>query len=232
MANARSEDLIVARFLLVSHGESKVMVDGVVGGPKTCSGLSDRGRAQAERLGSRLASGSETSIEIAYTSPLPRAVETTEIVLSSGSLNLEINVHPDLEEFRLGEADGLTWEEVRTKYDLGNFEQRDPFTPIIPGADSRAGFRHRVAEALSHIADRHRGATIFVGCHGGVISAAMATAFGLGINQWHTELAPVVTSITELEILSSPVRGRRWMCRRYNDSAHLHGTEIDPRDHL
>ena len=122
MANARSEDLIVARFLLVRHGESKVMVDGVVGGPKTCSGLSDRGRAQAERLGSRLASGSETSIEIAYTSPLPRAVETTEIVLSFGSSNLEINVHPDLEEFRLGEADGLTWEEVRTKYDLGNFE--------------------------------------------------------------------------------------------------------------
>ena len=99
------------------------MVDGMVGGPKTCSGLSDRGRAQAERLGARFASGSENSIEIAYTSPLPRAVETTEIVLSSGSLNLDINVHVDLEEFRLGEADGLTWEEVRTKYDLSNISR-------------------------------------------------------------------------------------------------------------
>jgi hypothetical protein len=60
----------------------------------------------------------------------------------------------------------------------------------------------------------------------------MATAFGLGVNQRHTELAPIVTSITELEILSSPTRGRRWMCRRYNDSVHLHGTGEDPRDHL
>ena len=232
MTNATTDDALVARFLLVRHGESKVMVEGVVGGPKTCSGLSDRGRDQAERLGSRFAAGSENSIEIAYISPLPRALETTEIVLSSASLNLEINIHPSLEEFKLGEADGLTWEEVRDRYDLGNFEQRDPFTPIIPGADSRAGFRHRVAEALSEIADLHRGSTIFIGCHGGVISAAMATAFGLGVNQWHTELAPVVTSITELEILSSPVRGRRWMCRRYNDSVHLHGTDVDPRDHL
>lgn len=232
MANATTDDLLVARFLLVRHGESKVMVEGVVGGPKTCSGLSDRGRVQSERLGSRFASGSENAIEIAYASPLPRAVETTEIVLSSASLNFEINIHPGLEEFKLGEADGLTWEEVRNRYDLGNFEQRDPFTPIIPGGDSRAGFRHRVAEALSEIADSHRGSTIFVGCHGGVISAAMATAFGLGVNQWQTELAPVVTSITELEILSSPVRGRRWMCRRYNDSVHLHGTDVDPRDHL
>ena len=232
MTNATTDDALVARFLLVRHGESKVMVEGVVGGPKTCSGLSDRGRDQTERLGARFASGSENSIEIAYASPLPRALETTEIVLSSASLNLEINIHPGLEEFKLGEADGLTWEEVRSRYDLGNFEQRDPFTPIIPGADSRAGFRHRVAEALSEIADLHRGSTIFIGCHGGVISAAMATAFGLGVNQWHTELAPVVTSITELEILSSPVRGRRWMCRRYNDSVHLHGTDVDPRDHL
>ena len=36
MADAKTEDLLVARFLLVRHGESKVMVDGVVGGPKTC----------------------------------------------------------------------------------------------------------------------------------------------------------------------------------------------------
>ena len=73
---------------------------------------------------------------------------------------------------------------------------------------------------------------LFGGCHGGVNSAAMATAFGLGPNQWHTELAPTVTSITELEILTSAVRGRRWLCRRYNDSAHLHGTDLDLRDHL
>ena len=215
--------------MLIRHGESNVMVDGVVGGPKTCSGLSPKGRTQAQILGERFAAGSEASVDIVYASPLPRALETTQIVLAASSLDLEINIHPDLEEFRLGEADGLSWEQVREKYDLENFEQRDPFLPIIPGADSRAGFRHRVGQALSLIASRHNASTVLIGCHGGVISAAMAIAFGLGPGQWHTELTPYVTSITELEIRSDSTRGRRWVCHRYNDTTHLHGTDVDPR---
>ena len=126
------------RFILVRHGESNVMVDGVVGGLKTCSGLSAKGQQQANLLGERFVTGSEGSIDIVYSSPLPRARETTEIVLRVASINHEINIHDDLEEFRLGEADGLTWEQVREKYELSDFEQRDPFVAIIPGADSRA----------------------------------------------------------------------------------------------
>ncbi|MBA52419.1 MAG: hypothetical protein CL456_09970 [Acidimicrobiaceae bacterium] len=232
MTETQTDRTFTTRFLLIRHGESNVMVDGVVGGPNTCSGLSARGKEQAACLGERLASGNENSIDVVYSSPLPRAIETTEIVLSCALQQHEINIHSDLEEFRLGEADGLTWEQVRERYDLGNFEQRDPFVPIIPGADSRAGFRHRVGQALSQIGSTHVGSTILIGCHGGVISAAMAIAFGLGPNQWHTELAPNVTSITELEVVSGGERGRRWMCRRYNDTSHLHGTDLDPRDHL
>ncbi|MBM37037.1 MAG: histidine phosphatase family protein [Actinomycetota bacterium] len=219
------------RFILIRHGESNVMVDGVVGGPKTCSGLSPKGRRQAELLGKRFEVGNEPSFDVVYSSPLPRALETTHILLGTNPLDLEINIHPDLEEFRLGEADGLTWDQVRESYDLDNFEQRDPFVPIIPGSDSRAGFRHRVGEALSRIASSNNGSTVLIGCHGGVISAAMAIAFGLGPGQWHTELAPHVTSITELEVRSDPSRGRRWICMRYNDTAHLHGSEVDPREH-
>ena len=208
------------------------MVEGVVGGPKTCSGLSELGKRQASSLGKRFASGSENSIDVVYASPLPRAFQTTEILLSYLTETHLVNVHSELEEFRLGEADGLTWGQVRERYNLDNFEQRGPFSSIIPGADSRAGFRHRVGKALSEIESTHSGSTILVGCHGGVISAAMAIAFGLAPNQQQTELAPSVTSITELDITSSKDRGRRWMCRRYNDTSHLHGSELDPRDHL
>jgi len=232
MTETPTASILTTRFVLIRHGESNVMVEGVVGGPNTCSGLSPRGREQAACLGTRFANGNENAFDVVYSSPLPRALETTEILLSSVSQHHEIKIHPDLEEFRLGEADGLTWEQVRQQYNLGDFEQRDPFIPIIPGADSRAGFRQRVGQALSQIGSAHLGSTILIGCHGGVISAAMAIAFGLGPNQWHTELAPNVTSITELEISSTKDRGRRWMCRRYNDTAHLHGTDLDPRDHL
>jgi len=232
MTEAADKTHLTTRFLLIRHGESNVMVEGIVGGPKTCSGLSEKGKRQASFLGERFASGNENSFDVVYSSPLRRAIETTEILLSCLPDRHDVNLHADLEEFSLGEADGLTWDQVRERYNLDNFEQRDPFAAIIPGADSRAGFRHRVGQALSDIEKAHLGSTVLIGCHGGVISAAMAIAFGLAPNQWQTELAPGVTSITELEITSSKERGRRWMCRRYNDTSHLHGTDLDPRDHL
>ncbi|MDG2114439.1 MAG: histidine phosphatase family protein [Actinomycetota bacterium] len=222
---------LVARLLLVRHGESQVMVDGVVGGPETCSGLSDLGRAQAAALRERFANGTEAPIDVVYSSPLPRARETTDIVLPAlGGGGLTVNTHPELEEFRLGEADGLTWDQVRERYGFGQMSEQDPYRQFIPGGDTRAGFRHRVAMALADIAEAHHGQTVFVGCHGGVISSAMAVAFSLAPNQQAVELPTVVTSITELEILRGGGRGRRWVCRRYNDSTHLHGTELDPRD--
>jgi broad specificity phosphatase PhoE len=165
-----------------------------------------------------------------YASPLPRARETTDIVLPSlGSGELEVQTHDDLEEFRMGEANGLTWEQLRERYELGIAGHSDPYRSLVPEGDSRAGFRHRVAVALTEIAERHRGSTIFVGCHGGVISSAMAVAFGLPPNQQTVDLPTEVTSITEIEHLADADRGRRWRVRRYNDFVHIRGTQLDPR---
>lgn len=206
------------------------MVDGVVGGPATCSGLSDLGRAQATALRDRFAAGTEAAIDVVYSSPLPRARETTDIVLPAlGDGSLTVHTHAELEEFRLGQADGLTWDEVRERFGAFDINTRDAYRALIPDGDTRAGFRHRVAMALADIAEAHHGQTVFVGCHGGVISAAMATAFALAPNQYLVELPTMVTSITELEILTGGGGGRRWVCHRYNDSTHLHGTEMDPR---
>ena len=228
MASNSYDHNVLVRFLLVRHGESQVMVDGVVGGLKTCSGLSDKGRLQAGLLRDRFATMTEPLIDVVYSSPLPRAKETTDIAMSGLNPQLVIEIHPELEEFRLGQADGLTWEKVREQYPDINPSNSDPYETLIPEGDSRAGFRHRVSTALSEIAKKHAGKTVFVGCHGGVISAAMASAFGLANNQTALEMAPTVTSITELELLVGNGKPRRWVCHRYNDSAHLRGTEVDP----
>ena len=52
------------RLVLIRHGESQVTVDRVVGGSKTCSGLSDRGRRQAEALRDRLARTGELQADV------------------------------------------------------------------------------------------------------------------------------------------------------------------------
>ena len=49
------------RLVLIRHGESNTTVARVLGGPRTCSGLSELGRRQAERLRDRIAEAGELS---------------------------------------------------------------------------------------------------------------------------------------------------------------------------
>src|SRR4051812_37649034 len=67
------------RLILVRHGESVVQVEGIVGGPKACRGLSERGRRQVSALRDRwLRSGFRADVLLSST--LPRAVETAELL--------------------------------------------------------------------------------------------------------------------------------------------------------
>lgn len=212
--------------LLVRHGESRAMADGIVGGPTGCTGLTDLGRRQAEALRDRFAAGFEPAVDVVFSSPLPRAYETTAVVapaLRCGSTaGNGILVHDDLEEMRLGVADGLTWTAARRRLEWVD-PVVDPYSPVVEGAESRDGFRRRIAAALVDLADRHPGATVFVGCHGGTVTAAMAAVFGVGPEFAGLEGTVSLTSITRIDV------GRRggtvrWTCRRFNDAAHLAGT--------
>lgn len=217
------EDML-SRLLIVRHGESVAMAEGIVGGPRGCKGLTDRGRAQAAALRDRFASGREPEVQVVYSSPLPRARETTDIVMPAlrthvecGGLN--VNILDDLEEMRLGPADGMTWEAAREHFGFVRPHEQ-PYAPVIPGGESRAQFRYRVAVALTGIAEAHPRETVFVGCHGGIVSAAMAMAFGIAPSHPGVGIVTAVTSITEVELLDGD-NGRRWQVRRFNDSAHL-----------
>ncbi|WP_419865475.1 histidine phosphatase family protein [Candidatus Poriferisodalis sp.] len=227
-AGDMAEHELLSRLLIVRHGESVAMAEGIVGGPNGCRGLTERGRAQASALRDRFAAGREPAVDVVYTSPLPRARETTEIVLpalgnGSGCGELEVLTHAELEEMRLGPADGMTWEAARERF--GFIQPMDqPYAPVVEGGESRAGFRHRVAQALNDIAAAHPGDTVFVGCHGGIASAAMAMAFGIPPSHRGVGVVTAVTSITELELLA--FEGRRlWQVRRFNDAAHLAAVE-------
>ena len=227
-AGEMAEQELLSRLLIVRHGESVAMAEGIVGGPNGCRGLTERGRAQAAALRDRFAAGREPAVDVVYSSPLPRARETTDIVLpalGSGPERgkLDVHIRDDLEEMRLTPADGMTWEAARERF--GFVQPMDqPYTEVIPGGESRAGFRHRVAQALNDIAAAHPAKTVFLGCHGGITSAAMSMAFGIAPSHRGVGVVTAVTSITELELLA--FEGRRlWQVRRFNDAAHLAAVE-------
>jgi probable phosphoglycerate mutase len=202
------------RLVLVRHGEANAAVERIVGGHRGCTGLSDLGRSQAERLRDRLAGiGFEADAIVA--SVLPRAVETGEIVSAGiGYDAARIEQRCGLCEIHPGEADGLPWDVVQQRYQGEPSAGGEVERPLSPGGETFTEFSHRVLDALDRLVDDFRGQTVLVACHGGVITAATLGFLGLGF-RWFSETI-VNTSLTEW-VHQDDV----WRLSRFNDAAHL-----------
>lgn len=210
--------------MLVRHGESVVTTRRVVGGPRTCTGLSELGRRQARALAHRLATTGELSVDALYSSAYPRAVETAEALREV--LGRPVQIDSGFGEHDPGpECDGLSFDEFVERYGVPDWEG-DPHGVTFPGGgETLAEFHHRVGATLYRVLAQHAGATVLVACHGGVIDAVLRAALHApptGSFELHTANA----SLTELVL----VRPSRWRLVRYNDCAHLAGIEREPVD--
>lgn len=210
------------RIVLVRHGESQVTVRRVVGGMRTCSGLSPLGRRQTEALARRLGDTSEIAADALYASAYPRAIETAELLRPA--LGTEVRIEAGFGEHDPGpDCDGLTFDEFVDRYGMPDWES-DPFATTFPGGETLAEFHHRVGATLHTVLTRHQGGTVVVVCHGGVIDAVVRAALWTapsGLFELHTMNA----SLTELVRL----RPGRWRLVRYNDAAHLDGLDAGTR---
>ena len=210
----------MTRLILVRHGESNVTVQRIIGGPRTCTGLSDLGRQQAERLRDRWASTGEVEADVLIASQYPRAYETAQIVAPAlGDL-------PIVRDDGWGEhepgpvCDGMSYQAfVDTYPDLSSrWDVHDPFATTFPEGETVAAFQFRVGSTVRRTLDQHEGRTIVVACHGGVVDAVLRLALkspAMGAFEINT----VNTSITELLL----VKPSTWRLVRYNDHAHLAG---------
>ncbi len=209
----------LTRLVLIRHGESRATVERFFGGPRTCTGLTDHGRAQAEALKNRLMSGYDVSATALYSSGFPRAMETAQIIRPAlGSLPLTI-------ETGWGEhdpgpnVDGMPYEQFVELHGVPRLDV-DPHHVIFPGGETIHEFHERVMGALKTTVLAHEGETIVVVCHGGVIDAVMRNTLHMP-QSGKFELLTANTSLTELVHL----QGSKWRLVRYNDAAHLHGLQ-------
>lgn len=205
------------RLVLVRHGESNVTVDRVIGGPRTCTGLSPLGVEQSARLRDRLVDTGELSdATVLLSSEYPRALETAE--LFGPSLGLTAQTDARFGEHDPGPVcDGLTFQEFVDRYGMPDWHG-DPHAVTFPEGETLATFHHRVGEALSDAVRQHEGGVIVVSCHGGVVDAAFRYLLRLpqtGAFDLHT----LNTSLTEFV----QIKPGRWRLVRYNDAAHLAG---------
>jgi broad specificity phosphatase PhoE len=200
----------------VRHGEANAFTEQFVAGHNSCTGLSDLGRHQAAALRDRLARTGELSDAVVlYASLMERARETAEIIAPAlGDLAIKqdcgvCEIHPG------DEVDGMAWEEFKVKYPWG-VDVRSPFQRWSPGGESWAEFATRVGTRLTELAADHRGQTVVIACHGGVIESSFVTFGRLGFR--HIWMQAENTSITEWSL---PEASNDWWLIRYNDAAHL-----------
>jgi broad specificity phosphatase PhoE len=199
------------RVVLIRHGECVANEKGLAGGPLGDGGLTDLGRSQAGALAHRLSlTGELRSATAFYTSTLPRAIETGDIVFAAIDPDLVPLRDEDLGELRVGDADGLTWSEIEERFELPNWDA-DPSQRNVPGGESLLDFFARAVAVIDKIVARHPRELVVVVSHGGFIEQAMKIYQGL---DGSVRLRPRIEhcSMTEIEFHDGAKR-----LLRYND---------------
>lgn len=207
------------RITLIRHGESNVTVQRIIGGHRTCSGLSELGRRQSEQLAERFSEREELGADVLISSDFARAVETAEIIAPAIGLD-DIDRWPEFGEHDPGpEIDGMTFDAYVSQFGTPDWSG-GPDVEIFPGGETAARFHARVRAALGRLVDTHAGAHVAIACHGGVVDAVFRKALDLPATGGFA-LHTLNTSLTEF--VSPGEHDASWQLIRYNDAAHLAG---------
>jgi len=154
------------RLILLRHGEPDETVHGRCYG-RLEPGLSHRGREQMRQAWRLLDNQS----------PSRRAVESTAL----RSIDTPAAaVDERLREIDFGAFEGLTYEEISTRYPQ-KYDQwmTRPTDVVFPDGESFATMSARVREALEQIRQKHPGETVVTVSHAGVNRVALAQALDL-----------------------------------------------------
>ncbi len=171
----------MTRIILVRHGKSTYNQERRIQGRLDKSILTEAGRSGALQVGDTLSS---IAFDAAYTSPLQRAKETAEIILSRLTNPPQLQPTDQLMEIDLPLWEGMLRQDAIDKFPEAYQQwqkQPDKFSMKLPSADGEiehfpvlaifASARQFWKEILS----RHRDETILVVGHNGINRALIAT---------------------------------------------------------
>jgi 2,3-bisphosphoglycerate-dependent phosphoglycerate mutase len=212
--------------LLARHGLAHCNVAGIVGGPRGCTGLTDRGREQAALLGSRLRREVAEGQPIAgvHASPRRRARETLEFI--ADTVHVPVRYDDRLTDPDLGpNADGRSWSDIRAALSLGANEF--PETKMDGEGETWAEYVRRVVDALSTVVtDGSAGRHLVIG-HSETVLAAFHLFLGLPPgSRLPFDCAVDHAALTIWRLSDRDQCRPRWTLVRHNDVSHLVGRAV------
>ncbi len=175
-AQASSVSGACTRVIAVRHGQTDWNAAQRIQG-HTDIALNATGRRQAEQLAQALA---HETVHAIYSSDLRRTRETAGPYAERA--RLPVRDEPGLRERGFGDFEGRSFIEIEDRWpeQARRWRQRDPdFAPM--GGESLAEFNARCVDTCARLALRHRGQTILVVTHGGVLDCLYRAATGTGL---------------------------------------------------
>jgi probable phosphoglycerate mutase len=221
----------VTALVLARHGQARCNVEGRLGGPKTCTGLTDLGRRQVGLLADRLASEHRASanqtgpaLDVLYAGPRLRLQESGRIL--STALGLPLLTDPGLDGLDHGQADGLLWSDIESAFHGAPHTRPDQ--QYAPGSDTWLGYLARAAGHLTALIERHRGHNILIAAHGETIQAACHLLLEVPPQaSAHLVFATGHACITRFEHRNDRFGNTSWYLTTHNDTSHL--THLAPQ---
>ncbi len=163
---------------LLRHAEVEPRYQKIFGG-RIDMDLSPRGHEQAATLAEYLR---EKSFDAIYASPMKRVQQTLAPLLAARES--EAVVLPGLREVDFGDWTGLSWEQVKGKFNISAFEWLSQLErAAIPNAESGKTFRARVEPCVRQILEAHPGQRVAVACHGGTIRMILSILLAMPLSQ-------------------------------------------------
>ena len=166
--------------LLIRHGENDYIKTGKMAGRIPGVHLNERGREQAEALARALA---DVPIQAIFSSPLERAIETSEPI--ARSRRLEVQIEAGLLESDVGKWQGRPWKSIRLMK-AWKIVLHSPSRFRFPGGESFPEMQTRIVSALERIVQIHKKPQDIVACvfHADPIKLAVSHFLGLPLDHF------------------------------------------------
>jgi probable phosphoglycerate mutase len=179
-------------FYLVRHGECRGIGE-VLWGRSPNVHLSAEGKHSAKVVAGKL---SQLKLEMVYSSPLERAMETAHEISSGCSLPTIVN--QQFNEIDYGEWTGESFPTLSEK-PLWRRYNAFRSSALIPGGESLQNARKRIVSEMGRLTDLHRDQRIAIVTHAEPIRIALSYFHQIPSDEWYRiDVAPASISVVTL----------------------------------
>ena len=194
----------------IRHGESIGNIQGIIQGSLDLE-LTSKGKTQAKLLADKF---KKKKIDYLYSSPLKRALQTTNILNSS--MQLDVQIDDALQEYNYGIAEGQPWQVATNKYgiQLGAWGFGD-----IKNEEGPKKFCERIDKFIDNLSINFLDKEIICITHGAVISRIACNLLGMDMNS-RPRISISNTSVMEVDNSSKNFL-KKFVIASINDCGHL-----------